>query len=207
MEVKELIDSINESIAQEIGWKYLKSKRCIKKTLGKLEFKINCYSSKWNRKDEGVEVNWEFCLWTKEYDKTVNINSVVCRYSIQNGKEYWYDITTQEKRREVFEIVIEEIKKTAAFLYEQFEQDYRSAVRLLLKEEYFDKFHVQLDFLADNLGIDAVREIARKEYEKCPELIKQEVERYRNGENISTTWTLNRCNLRYIVQNNLLGSS
>lgn len=201
---EDVITEINEHIAKKIGWKYLKSQKCMKNTLGKLVFEIRCYSSKWNISAERVEVNWEFRLWTKEYDKISNVNSIVCHYSYRDKDNDWYNITTEQQFKKVSHIVIEEIKNTAVFFYEQFEKDYLNAVRLLGSEDYFQKFHVQLDFLADNLGIDAIREIAKKEYEGYPDSVKQEIEQYRSGEETTANWTINRCNTRYIADNNLM---
>ena len=74
--VDEAIEKLITSLSEAIGWKYLKSQRCLKKTVGDLVFEIDFYSSKWNSSHERVEINAGFSMWNKSYDKKLNVNSV-----------------------------------------------------------------------------------------------------------------------------------
>jgi len=199
MTTADVINSFIEKIALEIDWKYLKSQRCIKKTLGKLVFEIDFFLSKWNTVNNIIEINADFSVWTKEYDKTCNINSIVCSLSYRNGDKYWFDITTSDSQCETYKTIIAQIKDTALLLYGQFEADRESAVGMLLDEAYFHPYHVFLDFIADNLRVEFVHEIAKKEYEGYSDELKQEIEKYRSGEKINKAWSLNRSNVKYIA--------
>lgn len=46
--VEEATDMLMSGLAEDTGWKYLKSQRVIKQTVDKLVFEINFFSSKWN---------------------------------------------------------------------------------------------------------------------------------------------------------------
>lgn len=205
MTTADVINDFIKKISLEIDWKYLKSQRCIKRTLGKLVFEIVFFSSKWNSIDESIEINADFRVWTKEYGKSCNINSIVCFISYRNGDKYWFDISNSESQQETYQTIIEEIKGTALLLYELFETDYKSAIGLLLDEMNFHKYHAFLDFIVDNLGIDSVRAITKKEYTGYSNELKQEIEKYRNGEKINTNWALNRSNTKFIADNGLMG--
>ena len=69
--VDEAIEKLITSLSEAIGWKYLKSQRCLKKTVGDLVFEIDFYSSKWNSSHERVEINAGFSMWNKSYDKKI----------------------------------------------------------------------------------------------------------------------------------------
>ena len=69
LSVEETTQRLYMKLAEAIGWKYLKSKRCLKKCMHDLVFQIDFHSSKWNCSYQSVEVNAEFVLWCKSYGK------------------------------------------------------------------------------------------------------------------------------------------
>ena len=62
--------------------------------------------------------------------------------------------------------------------------------------------NVYLDFVADNLGQEIIKDKAQQIYEGLSDECKEQVIQYQNGAR-NKSWMLNRCNLKYIVDNNL----
>ncbi|MCH5344248.1 MAG: hypothetical protein J1E64_09425 [Acetatifactor sp.] len=149
--VEEATQKLFTSLSEATGWKYMKSQRCLKKTVKDLVFEIDFFTSKWNLSHQRVEVNAEFKLWCKSYGK-LPINNVIAtmsyhpeRYS-HNGS-YWYDISTEKKLFSTFEDLNSRIHNTAVSLCTQFENDYLTATENLFRE-HFDEYNVHLDFIA-----------------------------------------------------------
>ena len=69
-------------------------------------------------------------------------------------------------------------------------------------DEGFEKYNVHLDFIADNLGQDVIKGKAQQIYAELSDEVKEQVVQYQNGAR-NKSWMLNRCNLKYIVDNNL----
>lgn len=200
--VEEAKTYLYSELAKVTEWKYLKSQNCLKKTVNDLVFEIDFYSSKWNVSYENVEVNAEFRLWCKTYGKTCNVNSIVGHMSYKPEDNYWYDISTSDKLGNTLEELRNKITETALDLCVQFENDYMGTVNKLLDLE-FEKYNIYLDFIADKLGILAIEDKAREIYDNTSDVVKQQIIDYKNGSKYKT-WMLNRCNLKYIVDNNLV---
>lgn len=206
--VEEAIDMLMSKLAEDTGWKYLKSQRMLKQTVNKLVFEIHLFSSKWNESNKSVEVNAEFRLVNKDYGKLPsNVNNIVAwiayqpdRYDSEAG--YWYDISTEEKFESVFADLSQRIRSSAVSLCQAFEKDPAAATREMF-EEHFDEYNVHLDFVADMLGADSIRAKACDIYQNLSEEMKQQVADYRQGTR-NKTWMLNRCNLKYIIDNNIV---
>ena len=57
LSVEQATQTLYTRLSEVIGWKLLKSQRCLKRTVGELVFEIDFYSSKWNCSFESVQVN------------------------------------------------------------------------------------------------------------------------------------------------------
>lgn len=204
----ELIFSVTEAtqklytgLAEATGWKFLKSSRCLKKTVDDLVFEINFHSSQWNFSHQSVEVNADFDLKCKSYGK-LDVNNVIALISYRPDNGYWYDISTQEKFDHTFQELNNKIQNTAVNLCAQFESDYLAATESLFRE-HFDEYRVSLDFIADKLGMSTIEAKAQEIYDGLSDEMKRQVSDYKNGI-INRDWMINRSNLKFIVDNNLI---
>lgn len=205
--VEEATQKLFTRLSEATGWKYLKSQRCIKKTVKDLVFEVNFFLSKWNISYKRVEVNAEFVLWCKSYGK-LRANNVVAMMSYSpkrctsNGGA-WYDISTEEKLLSAFDELNRHIQQSAVSLCAQFEQDYLGAVEILFRD-YFNEYHVYLDFIADKLGLSpAIKEKAQEIYDSLSDDMQRQVSAYKNGAR-NSPWMINRSNLKYIVDHDLI---
>lgn len=198
--VEEATQNLYSRLAEATGWKLLKSQRCLKKTVKELVFEIDFFSSKWNVSHQIVEINAEFRLVNKNYGK-LPVDNVVASMPYNPDGGYWYDISMEEKLNSVFAELSKRINETAVDLCERFETDRRAAAEYLF--ERFDEYSVHLDFIADELGAEAVKEKAREICGALSDEVKQQVKDYKNGAR-NKTWMINRCNLKYIVDNDLI---
>ena len=204
--VEEATQKLFLSLSEATGWKYLKSQRCLKKTVKDLVFEIDFFSSKWNLSHQSVEVNAEFRLWCKNYGK-LPVNNVIASISYQpelchsNGG-YLYDISTEEKLHSAFEDLNSRIQNTAVSLCTQFENDYLAATESLFRK-HFDEYNVHLDFIADKLGISVIREKAQEIYDSISDEMKRQALEYKNGAR-NKAWMINRGNLKYVIDNDLI---
>ncbi len=81
--------------------------------------------------------------------------------------------------------------------------DFVRAIKRLFNE-HFEKYNVHLDFVADILGADAIKEKAKEFYDNLSEANKRQMIDYKNGDR-SKSWMINRSNLKYIADNGLGG--
>ena len=181
------------------GFKYLKS-GVLKKTVKDIVFEINFFTSKWNASGQSIEINADLRVVYKKYGK-LPIDNVVASMSYNPADGYWYDISTESKLLETRNILEQRLRETALDLVNRFECDYTSAIQYLFFEG-FEKYNVHLDFIADNLGQEVIREKAQQIYAELSDEVKEQVVQYQNGAK-NKSWMLNRCNLKYIVDNNL----
>ena len=203
--VEEAMQKLLTELSESTGWKYLKSQRCLKKTVQDLVFEINFFSSKWNVSYERIEVNAEFTLWCKSYGKSsANVNNVIATMSYRPKPHIgeWFDISTEKKLLSVFEDLNSRIQNTAVSLCTQFENDYLAATDSLFNE-HFDEYRVHLDFIADKLGVSVIKEKAQEIYDSLSDEFKQQVSEYKNGAR-DKAWMINRGNLKYIIDNDLV---
>lgn len=202
--VEEATQKLLTKLSEAIDWKYLKSQRCLKKTVKNLVFEINFFTSKWNLSHQKVEVAAEFHLRCKNYGK-LPVNNVIATisYHPENPEGgYWYDISTEKKLLSTFEDLNDRIQKTAVTLCTQFESDYPVATEILFRD-HFDEYMVHLDFIADTLGISVIREKAQEIYDSLPAEMRREALAYKNGVK-NKAWMINRNNLKYIIDNDLI---
>lgn len=206
--VEKAIDMLISKLATDIGWKYLKSQRMLKKTVKNLVFEINFFSSKWNESYKSIEVNAAFRLVNKDYGKLpANVNNIIAWISYKPNlynpeAGHWYDISTEEKLTSTFEELSRRIHISAVSLFLEFEKNPITATRLMF-EEHFDEYNVYLDYVADMLGTDCIRAKACEIYQKLSEEMMQQVTEYKKGIR-NKSWMINRCNLKYIIDNNII---
>lgn len=181
------------------GFKYLKS-GVLKKTVKDIVFEINFFTSKWNASGQSIEINADLRLVYKKYGK-LPVDNVVASMSYNPADGYWYDISTESKLLETRNILEQRLRETALDLVNRLECDYTSAIQYLFFEG-FEKYNVHLDFIADNLGQEVIKGKAQQIYEELFDEVKEQVVQYQKGAR-NKSWMLNRCNLKYIVDNNL----
>lgn len=184
------------------GFKYLKS-GVLKKTIKDVVFEINFFSSKWNVSGQSIEINADLRLIYKKYGK-LPVDNVIASMSYNPTDGYWYDISTESKLYETCNILEQRIRETAMDLANRFETDYDAAIQYLFLEG-FEKYNVHLDFVADNLGQEIIKDKAQQIYSELSDEEKEQVIQYQNGAR-NKFWMLNRCNLKYIVDNNIFQS-
>ena len=182
------------------GFKHLKS-GVLKKTMNDIAFEINFFFSKWNASGQSIETNAEFRLIYKKFGK-LPVENVVASMFFKPDEEYWYDISKERKLLEIIDILMKNIQETVMDLVRRFENDYYAAVQYLLVEG-FEIYNVHLDFIADKLGQEVVKNKAKNIYAELSDEIKTQVIQYQNGAR-DKHWMINRCNLKYIVDNNMI---
>ena len=205
--VEEARDKIIGLLIESTGWKYLKSRNCLKKTVKDLIFEINFFGSKWNQSHQSVEMNADFRMIYKKYG-SVPVNNIIAsvQYLPENGKlgdGYWFDISTEKKLLDVYKDLNNRIQETAVQLASDFESDFTGAIERLFNY-HFEDYNVHLDFVADILGADAIKDKAKEIYDNLSDEYKRQVTDYKNGDR-SKPWMINRSNLKYIVDNGFGG--
>lgn len=94
------------------------------------------------------------------------------------------------------------LKEEIGNLYFRFENNYIEAIEYLFKEK-FDEFNVYLDFIADNLGKDRILDKSKEIYTNLSDDMITQIDEYKKGAR-NKTWMLNRNNIKYIVDNDLI---
>lgn len=201
LSIEEAETTLLSSIANELGFQYYKSKKSLKKSFKNLSFVLDFYSCKWNRAGDKVEVNAGFHIYNKKYGK-MPIDSVIASKMYKPKDKEWYDITSKEKLEKVIVELSDVFKVEIQSLYLRFERNYIEAVEYLF-EKKFDEFNVYLDFIADTLGKDAILHKAKQISSNFSDDIKYQIYEYRKGVR-NKKWMLNRSNIKYIVDNNLI---
>ena len=201
MSIDDAITSLLLPIAKELDFKYYKSKRCLKKKVKNLEFVLDLYSNKWNKSEESIEVNVGFHIYNKDYGK-LPVESVVASKMYKPKDKEWYDITSEEKLGEVIDELSSVLKEEIGDLYLRFEDNYPAAIEYLLNKKFSD-FNVYLDFIADNLGKDIISDRVKEIYSNLSDDMLSQIDDYKKGIR-NKTWMLNRNNIRYIVDNDLI---
>lgn len=199
--VEEATQKLFDRLCEAMGWKFLKNRKSLKKTVKDLVFEILFFSSKWNASHQNIEINAEFRLINKSYGK-LPVNNVVASISYRPDGGTWYDISTEDKLNAVFEELNAKMQATAVSLCGQFEADPKAAAKGLLND-HFEEYNVYLDFIADTLGKDAITDKAQEIIADLSEEMKRQLEDYKNGSR-DKMWMINRCNLKYIADNDLL---
>lgn len=201
MSIDEALTFLLSSIAKELDFKYYKSSKCLKKTFKNLNFVLDFYSNKWNKAGESIEVNIGFHIYNKEYGK-LPAESVIASKMYKPKDKEWYDVTTKEKLDKVIASLGNNLKEEIGNLYFRFENNYIEAIEYLFKEK-FDEFNVYLDFVADNLGKDRILDKSKEIYTNLSDDMITQIDEYKKGAR-NKTWMLNRNNIKYIVDNDLI---
>ncbi len=188
-----------QELSEVTGFKYLKS-GTLKKAVKDIVFEINFFSSKWNASGQSIEINAELRLIYKKFGK-LPVNNVVASMSYHPENGYWYDISTEGKLLETRNVLEKCFQETVLDLVRRFENDYNLAIQYLFLEG-FEKYNVHLDFIAEYFGPAVIRDKAQQIYDELSDELKEQVVQYQNGAR-NKTWMLNRCNLKYIVDNAL----
>lgn len=188
-----------QELSAVTGFKYLKN-GVLKKTIKYIVFEINFFSCKWNASGQSIEINAELRLIYKKYGK-LPVDNVVASMNYHPENGYWYDISTESKMLETRNVLEKYFQETVMDLVNRFEDDYNLAIEYLFLEG-FEKYNVHLDFIADNLGQAIIKDKAQQIYDELSDELKEQVVEYQNGAR-NKKWMLNRCNLKYIVDNAL----
>ncbi|MDE7223311.1 MAG: hypothetical protein K2O34_05970, partial [Acetatifactor sp.] len=197
------MEGLCQYLAEQTGWKYLKSRRCLKKTVEDLVFELRFYSSKWNLSFQRVEVECELQIWSRKIDKVCNTHSSVGFYRFNPPSGDWWDISTEGSLSVVREQLNAAITTHAVKLCREFETDYLEATKKLMDDAVFDLYHIQLSFVASQLGNEFIAEKAKEIYRSLNTGLRKQVEDYRQGDR-SMAWMINPNNLKYIVDNGLV---
>lgn len=196
--VNETISLFISKLSETTGYKYLKSSRSLKRSVGQIVFEVLFFSSKWND-DDNIEINADFRVSYKKYGAASTIHGIVASKCFRPDTGYWFDISSEdefEKTLNYFEI---ELQTTVVDLSNRFDKDFKDACQYLL-EEKFNVYHVFLDFLMDVLGEEKVMYRVNEFIEQLSESDKQQIADYKKGIK-NKTWMLNRSNMRFVVDN------
>lgn len=203
LSVVEATDILYSEITKHTGWKFLKSSKSIKKVVGDLVFVLQFYSSKWNNSYNNVEIQCEFRLWCKKFDKTYNIKSSVGFYKCEPNENSWWNITHEDELAETIKQLCSQIDINIIPLYQQFEDDFNEAVKMLANTEIFDKYHICLNFIDIYAGREHIIAVANSYYNSLSDVMKEDVLNYKNGLR-NKSWMYNPSNLKYIIDNEIL---
>lgn len=196
MSVDETISLFITRLSESTGFKYLKSRRALKNTVGPIVLEILFFSSKWNG-EGSVEINGDLRISYKKYGAASTAHSTIAEVSFRPASGYWYDISDSDKFENVLKQFEKELKDTAVDMFRRFEKDYESACQYLLDEKFYE-YKVELDFLEEVLGDEKIQYRVNEIIDTLTDSEYQQIEEYKTGVK-NKTWMLNRCNLRFIV--------
>lgn len=196
--VNETVSLFISTLSETTGYKYLKSSRSLKKTVGQIVFEVLFFTSKWND-DDSIGINADFRVSYKEYGPASTIHSIVASKSFQPDKDYWFDISSEDRFDKTLEYFETELQTTAVDLSNRFEKDFNDACRYLLEEKFYE-YHVFLDFLTDVLGEEKVMNRVNEFVEQLSGSDRQQIADYKNGAR-NKAWMLNRSNMRFVADN------
>ncbi len=196
--VNETISLFISKLSEAIDYKYLKSSRSLKKTIGQMVFEVLFFSSKWND-DYNIGINADFRVSYKKIGAPSTINGIVACKSFQSEKDYWYDISSEDKFDEILNYFEMELQRTAVDLSDRFNKDFKDACRYLLEEKFYE-CNVFLDFLIDVLGEEEVMYRVKDFIEQLSESDRQQIVEYKKGAR-DKAWMLNRSNMKFIADN------
>ena len=196
--VNETISLFISKLSESTGYKYLKSSRSLKKTVGQIVFEVLFFSSKWND-DNIIEINADFRVSYKKYGAASTIHGIVASKCFRPDTGYWFDISSEDKFEKTLNYFEIELQTTVVDLSNRFDKDFKDACQYLL-EEKFNVYHVFLDFLMDVLGKEKVMYRVNEFIEQLSESDKQQIADYKKGIK-NKAWMLNRSNIRFVVEN------
>lgn len=143
LSVEEAKRHIYDSLTEYTGWKFLKSQQCLKKTVKDMVFEIQFFSSKNNCSYESVEINCDFNIWCRKFDKCCNVKSIIGCYSFRPENGYWYDISDEEKLEKVLTKLKEKTKEYVLSITDKFEEDDEAALEFLANPEIQEIYHIE----------------------------------------------------------------
>ena len=196
--VNETISLFISKLSETTGYKYLKSSRSLKKTVGQIVFEVLFFSSKWND-DNIIEINADFRVSYKKFGAASTIHGIVASKSFRPEQGYWFDISSEDKFEKILKYFEIELQRTAVDLSDRFDKNFMDACQYLLEEKFY-AYHVFLDFLMEVLGKEKVMYRVNDILEQLSESDKQQIDDYKNG-NKNKAWMLNRSNMRFVVDN------
>lgn len=154
MTISEANELVYASLIEYTGWKFLKSQRCLRKTIDNIVFDICFYSSKYSHSQEYIGINLEFEMWNKKFDKLCNVNSKIGYVFFKPENDEWYDISTEKQLNLVIDDLKNKINEYVFPLIEYFENDYSSAIIYLSKEENINKYNIKRFNTFDKMSKD-----------------------------------------------------
>lgn len=197
--VKECIDSFIMDINHAIDWKYLKSRRMLKKQVNEIIFQIDFYSSKYNDNSR-IEIRSECRVWCRRYDKTLTIKSGIANISFLAEAGYWWDIQKENSRENTFQSIIKEIQTKVLPIVEEMEKDYNSGLRELVYRYGFNAFSNSIQFIDEVLGREEAFRAAGEYSKNFSEMERNILKRFARGE----CKLVNERNLHYMIENQLI---
>lgn len=197
--VKECIDSFIMDINHAIDWKYLKSRRMLKKQVNEIIFQIDFYSSKYNDNSR-IEIRSECRVWCRRYDKSLTIKSGIANISFLAEAGYWWDIQKENSRENTFQPIIKEIQTKVLPIVEEMEKDYNSGLRELVYRYGFNAFSNSIQFIDEVLGREEAFRAAGEYSKNFSEMERNILKRFARGE----CKLVNERNLHYMIENQLI---
>lgn len=197
--VKECIDSFIMDINHAIDWKYLKSRRMLKKQVNEIIFQIDFYSSKYNDNSR-IEIRSECRVWCRRYDKSLTIKSGIANISFLAEAGYWWDIQKENSRENTFQPIIKEIQTKVLPIVEEMEKDYNSGLRELVYRYGFNAFSNSIQFIDEVLGREEAFHAAGEYSKNFSEMERNILKRFARGE----CKLVNERNLHYMIENQLI---
>lgn len=197
--VKECIDSFIMDINHAIDWKYLKSRRMLKKQVNEIIFQIDFYSSKYNDNSR-IEIRSECRVWCRRYDKSLTIKSGIANISFLAEAGYWWDIQKENSRENTFQSIIKEIQTKVLPIVEEMEKDYNSGLRELVYRYGFNAFSNSIQFIDEVLGREEAFHAAGEYSKNFSEMERNILKRFARGE----CKLVNERNLYYMIENQLI---
>ena len=197
--VKECIDSFIMDINHAIDWKYLKSRRMLKKQVNEIIFQIDFYSSNYNDNSR-IEIRSECRVWCRRYDKSLTIKSGIANISFLAEAGYWWDIQKENSRENTFQPIIKEIQTKVLPIVEEMEKDYNSGLRELVYRYGFNAFSNSIQFIDEVLGREEAFHAAGEYSKNFSEMERNILKRFARGE----CKLVNERNLHYMIENQLI---
>lgn len=197
--VKECIDSFIMDINHAIDWKYLKSRRMLKKQVNEIIFQIDFYSSKYNDNSR-IEIRSECRVWCRRYDKSLTIKSGIANISFLAEAGYWWDIQKENSRENTFQSIIKELQTKVLPIVEEMEKDYNSGLRELVYRYGFNAFFNSIQFIDEVLGREEAFRAAGEYSKNFSEMERNILKRFARGE----CKLVNERNLHYMIENQLI---
>lgn len=197
--VKECIDSFIMDINHAIDWKYLKSRRMLKKQVNEIIFQIDFYSSKYNDNSR-IEIRSECRVWCRRYDKSLTIKSGIANISFLAEAGYWWDIQKENSRENTFQSIIKELQTKVLPIVEEMEKDYNSGLRELVYRYGFNAFSNSIQFIDEVLGREEAFQAAGEYSKNFSEMERNILKRFARGE----CKLVNERNLHYMIENQLI---